>query len=168
MKGSDTPSSGPGHASPDRGQVPVAEPGADLRDLVRAVIDESTPHNQSLGLRFGSVERSELAVTVLLPYSGRLVGDPDSGSIHPGALTALIDVACGGAVCVRMGRLQRIATLDLRIDCVRPPAKGRTIVAQAACLKVNAGVAYVRAIAHDGDAADIVALAQGTFVLLEA
>jgi uncharacterized protein (TIGR00369 family) len=167
MKGSERPiPTDPGHTSPDPGQVPV-EPGADLEDLVRAVIDESTAHNQSLGLRFGSLQRRELRATVLLPYSERLVADPDSGSIHPGALTALIDVACGGAVCAQLGRIQRIATLDLRIDCVRPPAKGRAIVAQAECLKVNAGVAYVRAIAHDGDAADIVALAQGTFVLQE-
>jgi uncharacterized protein (TIGR00369 family) len=143
------------------------ETGTDLTDLVRAVIDEAIPHNQLLGLRFGGLEAAEGRVTVLLPYSGRLVGDPQSGSIHPGALSALIDVACGGAVCVRLGSIQRIATLDLRVDCVRPPAAGRTIVARAECLKVNAGVAYVRAIAHEGEAADIVALAQGTFALLE-
>jgi uncharacterized protein (TIGR00369 family) len=106
-------------------------------------------------------------VSVALPYADFLVGNPETGVLHGGAVTTLIDATCGSAVFLKLGRLTRVATLDLRIDYLRPARPGRAIVARAGCYKLTRSVAFVRALAHDGDDADPVASAQGTFIIME-
>jgi acyl-coenzyme A thioesterase PaaI-like protein len=56
------------------------------------------------------------------------------------------------------------ATLDLRVDYLRPAASGRTVIGRGECYRVTRSVAFVRGIAHDGDAADPVANVAGTFM----
>ena len=126
---------------------------------------EAVPHNQALGMKLLGVEGDD--VSVRLPYADHLVGNPETGVLHGGVVTTLIDATCGSAVFVKLGRLVRVATLDLRIDYLRPGRAGKDIVARAGCYKLTRSVAFVRALAHDGDSADPVASAQGTFIILE-
>ena len=129
---------------------------------LRAWIEERTPHNRALGIRLVAAEPGE--VTCRLPASE---ASEDTGALQRGALMALVDVACGGAVCMGAGRMERIATLDLRLDCVRPARPGGALTARAHCQKITGSLAFVRAIAHDGHPDDPVALVQATFMLGE-
>jgi uncharacterized protein (TIGR00369 family) len=134
-------------------------------DSLNALYDASIPHNRALGLRV--VDVGEGAASVLLPYDAKLVGNPESGVLHGGAITTLIDVACGAAVMLKLTRFVRIATLDLRIDYLRPARPGQDVVAHADCYKLTRNVAFVRALASHGDASDPIASAQGTFILVD-
>ena len=56
-------------------------------------------HCQVLGITVHEANRD--GMTLVLPYSPAIVGDPQSGVIHGGALTSLMDTACGMAtLCV--------------------------------------------------------------------
>jgi len=57
------------------------------------------------------------------------------------------------------------ATLSLRIDYQRAAKPGKTVMAEAVCYKTTRHVAFIRAIAHDGDPDDPVATAQSCFML---
>lgn len=126
------------------------------------------PHNRELGLEVLDFRHRTGEVWMRLPYAERLVGNPDDGLLHGGAVTSLMDAACGMAVMVRIGQGAAIATLDLRIDYLKPAAAGRDVIAHTECFKLTRSVAFVRGVAHSGDADDPVAAVAATFMRKDA
>lgn len=138
----------------------------DSQTVARQVAEhfgERVPHNKALGLQLLSL--GDDGVVVELPYRDELVGNPDDGVLHGGAISGQIDAACSMAVFARLGRATSIATLDLRIDYLKPARPGSGVLARAECYKITSQVAFVRAFADCGDEADPVASAAGTFII---
>ncbi len=133
------------------------------RQLFQHMFCDGTPHNKELGLRILQVERNRAVMQ--LDYQERLVGNPETGVLHGGAITALLDSCCGLAVAAVLTKPQPFATLDLRIDYVRPATPKQAVIADAECYKVTSNVAFVRAFAYHSDKADPIAAASGTFML---
>ena len=124
---------------------------------------EALPHSRALGMTVEALGdgRADLS----MPYDPRLVGDPATGVIHGGAISALMDTASGAAVMCHAAAPASTATLDLRIDYFRPATPGQRIMARAECYHVTRSVAFVRVTAWDEDAARPVAAATGAFTL---
>ncbi|MDX2235223.1 MAG: PaaI family thioesterase [Hyphomonadaceae bacterium] len=133
-----------------------------LGEIVQAMID-ATPYARALGLSF--VSFAPARVRMRAPYRPELVGDPESGVIAGPVITALLDHVCGAAVMSAMPVRQSVATLDLRIDYMRPAAVGRGVLAEAHCYKVTRSVAFVRAVAFEDDPEDPVANATAAFMI---
>lgn len=125
--------------------------------------EQMVPHNRALGLVLTSITESRAEMR--LPYSAHLIGDPDTRVLHGGAISALMDAACGTAVFMALARPMVIATLDLRTDYLKPAAPDRDVVCRAHCYKVTRNVAFVRAIAFHDDEADPIATSAGSFML---
>ncbi len=103
---------------------------------------------------------------VRVPYAEHLVGDPDTGVVHGGVLTALLDNTCGMAVRPGAGEEPiSMATLDLRIDYLAAAEPGREIFAEAVCFKRTRHIAFVRAIAYQDDPADPIATCVTSFMM---
>jgi uncharacterized protein (TIGR00369 family) len=131
---------------------------------VLETITKLVPHNVALGMRFVSFVDGR--VTLALPYDEKLVGNPFTGVIHGGAITAVLDAACGLAVLAKLNDPMPVATLDLRIDYLRPATPELEVHARADCFKVTKNIAFVRCEAfHVGHESDAVAVANGTFML---
>jgi len=107
------------------------------------------PHNRALGIEI--LEFTEDAVLFKLPYDEKLVGHPDTGTLHGGAITALLDGASGAAVFAALTEMVPIATLDLRIDYLRPAEANQAVLARATCYKITKHVAFTRAVAYHDD-----------------
>lgn len=120
------------------------------------------PHMGAIGLQL--VDFAPGAVTVRLPYSLELVGNPDTGVLAGGAISAVLDNVCGSAVVARVEKSAAFATLDLRIDYMRPAEPGRDVFAHAECYKVTRLIAFVRGFAYHDDTAKPIANATATFM----
>ena len=121
------------------------------------------PHAQALGLDIQKVADGEAVIA--MPYDPKLVGDPSTGVIHGGAVSTLMDTCGGAAVMSHPAGLHGTATLDLRIDYMRPATAGQTITATATCYHVTRSIAFVRAVAVDDDTDRPVATATGAFTV---
>jgi uncharacterized protein (TIGR00369 family) len=119
----------------------------------------------ALALGFETVSMEPSVATLKAAYKPEMVGDPDTGVIAGGVVTALLDHASGQSVFAAAGRPLGIATLDLRIDYMRPAEPGLDIYARAHCYKLTHSIAFVRAVAYDRSVDDPVATAQAAFML---
>lgn len=104
---------------------------------------ESVRHSKVLGMEVLSAE--EHCVRTRLPWREDLVGNPDTGVMHGGAIFAMMDQAGGMAVtCRTFPTFEVTPTIDFRLDHLRSPSKGAAVICEASCYRLTSNVAFVR------------------------
>jgi uncharacterized protein (TIGR00369 family) len=117
----------------------------------------------AIGLKIARIERGKAWSRI--DWREDLVGDAETAVIAGGVLTTMLDSTCGAACQAALGKLTPMATLDLRIDYMRPAEPRRLINAMAHCYKITRSVCFVRGVAYHDDPDDPIATAACTFML---
>ena len=123
------------------------------------------PYNQALGMKLNSLSADWCALA--LPYREDLVGNLETGVLHGGVITALQDVTYGVSVLYHLGKYRSIATLDLRIDYLKPATPGKTLIAGAVCYKTTAQFAFVRGATYHDTPDNPIATSLGIFMFTD-
>ncbi|WP_417517396.1 PaaI family thioesterase [Minwuia sp.] len=131
-------------------------------DKVRMMGDHAQGQFRALNLNI--VEAKKEAVIARLPWQEELVGDTEGRILHGGAITTLIDSACGYALFAYLEALGDIATLDLRIDYLKPALPDQDVFARAEVYRTTKSIAFLRASAYQTEG-DPIANAVATFML---
>lgn len=119
-------------------------------------------HCQLLGISAHAADASGL--TLRLPYSEAIVGNPETGVIHGGAITTLMDTTCGiSTVCV-LPQFEICPTLDLRIDYMHPAQPHKDVYGFAECYRVTPNIIFTRGYAYQDDPSEPIAHVVGTFM----
>jgi len=134
-----------------------------VESVLAKLFSTMSPHMRQLGFEIVSI-RDGVCVAKL-PYRADLVGDPTTGVLHGGVVTTLLDSAGGGAVLSAVGKPIALATLDLRIDYLRPSTPGLAICARVECYKKTYNIAFARGVAYEVDESDPVASMAATYML---
>src|SRR3546814_10242130 len=90
--------------------------------MMKDVLIQHVPHARALGLTITDAKPGQAWLSV--PYDEKFIGNVETGVIHGGVITAMLDNACGTAVQLALPERMSIATLDLRIDYMKPATPG--------------------------------------------
>ncbi len=124
------------------------------------------PHCQALNITAHEIKGTLL--TLKLPYDARIVGNPETGVIHGGALTALMDTACGFAALLKLEEFAVCPTIDLRIDYMMAATPGKDVYGSGEIYRMTSNVLFARGVAyHEGDEANPIAHCVATFMRME-
>jgi uncharacterized protein (TIGR00369 family) len=85
-----------------------------------------------------------------LPYRDEFLGDPLRGALHGGVISTLVDTCGGAAVWTTVQSTDRVATVDLRVDYLRPGPQA-DLACEATVVRAGnrVGVADMRLFATD-------------------
>lgn len=104
---------------------------------------------QRLGIKVVSARENELILE--LPYSEAIIGNSDTGVIHGGAITTLMDTTAGAGVLCAVPEFELCPTLDLRVDYMRSAKPGQSVFARASCYRVSNNIIFMRCEAYQVD-----------------
>lgn len=141
-------------------ETPSKNPAFDAEHFCTAAL--GIGHGGKLGMVWHG--RGNGWVEIRLPWQDALVGDAKRGVMATGPIFTLMDMATSLAAWEKQGHFRPQATLDMRIDYLRAAGIGNAIIGRGECYRVTKSVAFVRGIAHEGDADDPVAHVAGAFM----
>lgn len=92
--------------------------GEEFLAVLRQVMSEAVPFNRYLGITVTAVAPGFVRMEV--PFRPEFVGDPIRPALHGGIISTLIDTCGGAAVWSALSPQDRVSTVDLRVDYLRP------------------------------------------------
>ncbi len=132
-------------------------------DSLQRLFVAQTPQMADCGMVIASVAAGQAAMR--MPDRPDWLGDPGRGLLHAGPLIVLADSCCGLAVATTLTERMPIATLDLRMDYLRPAAPGQGLHCEAQCFRKTRNVAFVRGELWQAERAQSIATVQAAFML---
>lgn len=140
----------------------MTESAADFTARISARYATLVPHVGALGIEILTADAG--GVLARLPLRPDFIGDPDRNIVHTGVVTTLIDSIAGVTVLVANGAPEAVATLDLRVDYLRPTVLGTPLHCRAECYRRTAQIAFIRISVWQDDEAAPVANSLATFM----
>lgn len=146
----------------------------DLGRAVRLIFEEKVPFNHLLGVKVDGID--EESVRMKLEMRDELVGHFVHRVLHGGVTASVLDVTGGLAAFVgtlnkikhlpfdeQVQRFNRLGTIDLRIDYLRP-GRGRWFLATGYILRLGNKVAVTRTELHNDDN-NLIAVGTGAYTV---
>jgi len=124
------------------------------------------PFHHDLGIRYA--DHGENWISLALDYNPELDGYGEPGVVSGGAVFTLMDATSGMAVMITRNALAPMATLDLRLDYLRPANAGEAIRSRVECYRLTRRFGFTRGIAYNDDPDHPIAHASGIFIFSEA
>jgi uncharacterized protein (TIGR00369 family) len=125
------------------------------------LMEQLIPYNRHLGIKVGALRPGFARLE--LPFRAEFIGNPLLPAIHGGVLSMLIDTCGGAAVWTQITIHDRVSTVDLRVDYLRP-GPPRDLACEGTVLRTGnrVGVADMKVFAID-EPERIVACGKGVY-----
>ncbi len=119
-------------------------------------------HNRLIGIRYHA--HGPGWAELRLPYNTALASDEETGILASGPIFTMMDMATSMSIWLKSKQFRPQATLDLRIDYLRPAKPGKDVFGRGECYHLTRSIAFIRGQAHDGDPDRPIAHVAGTYM----
>jgi uncharacterized protein (TIGR00369 family) len=118
---------------------------------VREFFARGIPFNNFLGMEVVTFEAG--LARVRIPFRSELVGDPFRPALHGGVVATLVDATGGAAVWSTLSLADRVSTIDIRVDYLRP-GRLEEVIAEARVRRAGNRVGVAQIVAYHPSAPD--------------
>ena len=127
---------------------------------VKQFMEEGIPFNRFLGMRCTLLQRGRAGIEI--PGRPEFTGDPFRPALHGGVISTLADTVGGLAVFSVVTQQDRVSTIDLRVDYLRPV--NTALQAESELIREGNRVAVANVtVFQEGDRRHPVAVAKGVY-----
>jgi uncharacterized protein (TIGR00369 family) len=130
-------------------------------EFVKLLFEQIIPFNRHLGMELEHLETGLVAIRV--PFQPHFIGNPELPALHGGVVSAVLDTAGGASVWSSIEAHDRVSTVDLRVDYLRP-GRAEPLIGQGRVVRLGnrVGVAELRAF-HPGAEDKPIAAGMGVY-----
>ncbi len=149
-------------------------PTEKLLQLLKEITEEKIPFNKLIGMKIETLDLDNIGIR--FEMSPELVGNFTRGNLHGGVISSVLDVTGGmvawtGIMKKMEGqsfdeiseRFNKIGTIDIRVDYLRP-GLGEYFIATGSILRTGNKVSVTRMELHN-DKGILIAVGTGTYVV---
>jgi len=149
-------------------------PTEKLLQLLKEITEEKIPFNKLIGMKIETLDLDKIGIR--FEMSPELVGNFTRGNLHGGVISSVLDVTGGmvawtGIMKKMEGqsfdeiseRFNKIGTIDIRVDYLRP-GLGEYFIATGSILRTGNKVSVTRMELHN-DKGILIAVGTGTYVV---
>ena len=149
-------------------------PTEKLLQLLKEITEEKIPFNKLIGMKIETLDLDKIEIR--FEMSPELVGNFTRGNLHGGVISSVLDVTGGmvawtGIMKKMEGqsfdeiseRFNKIGTIDIRVDYLRP-GLGEYFIATGSTLRTGNKVSVTRMELHN-DKGILIAVGTGTYVV---
>ncbi len=149
-------------------------PTEKLLQLLKEITEEKIPFNKLIGMKIETLDLDKIGIR--FEMSPELVGNFTRGNLHGGVISSVLDVTGGmvawtGIMKKMEGqsfdeiseRFNKIGTIDIRVDYLRP-GLGDYFIATGSTLRTGNKVSVTRMELHN-DKGILIAVGTGTYVV---
>lgn len=116
-----------------------------------------------LSLEFVEGDSERLAVAMTAPDA--FLVDHETGEMHSGLATLLLDTVMGGLVLGAIEVMQPIATTGLTTQHLRRPRRGEKLLCKAHCEGIHSDMAHISGQVLSADTGEVLSTAIGLFMI---
>ena len=149
-------------------------PTEKLLQLLKEITEEKIPFNKLIGMKIETLDLDKIGIR--FEMRPELVGNFTRGNLHGGVISSVMDVTGGmvawtGIMKKMEGqsfdeiseRFNKIGTIDIRVDYLRP-GLGESFIATGSTLRTGNKVSVTRMELHN-DKGILIAVGTGTYVV---
>ena len=149
-------------------------PTEKLLQLLKEITEEKIPFNKLIGMKIETLDLDKIGIR--FEMSSELVGNFTRSNLHGGVISSVLDVTGGmvawtGIMKKMEGqsfdeiseRFNKIGTIDIRVDYLRP-GLGEYFIATGSTLRTGNKVSVTRMELHN-DKGILIAVGTGTYVV---
>jgi len=149
-------------------------PTEKLLQLLKKITEEKIPFNKLIGMKIETLDLDKIGIR--FEMRPELVGNFTRGNLHGGVISSILDVTGGmvawtGIMKKMEGqsfneiseRFNKIGTIDIRVDYLRP-GLGEYFIATGSTLRTGNKVSVTRMELHN-DKGILIAVGTGTYVV---